>query len=183
LGSNFTDTVEPVNIKGLQEEIKRLKLEKEKISSAIALVSDASLDRIFVLDTNIIVDYLDTIKTISKMFLIEFAIPSVVVDELIGLTNRVDIGSPIKAFIKDLPPSFTIMAINGGLSSTLPTSKSTWPNDHRVKSNDDAIIYTACNCPGAVLISDDINMLLKAQANQLPVHSFKSFLEIFKIND
>ncbi|PJF17615.1 hypothetical protein PSACC_02556 [Paramicrosporidium saccamoebae] len=165
----------------LHRDIQRLKQKREQLCHTLPNQTAPPRSSIFVLDTNIIVDHLDTLMALDKLNCVHMAIPTIVVNELLGLAQtRLDIEKSISAFLDNLPPSFSFLSTDGLLSDLIPVARSVWPDCPQVRSNDDAIVYTACRCANAVLVSDDVNLGLWAHANRLPALSFEAFLHIFR---
>jgi hypothetical protein len=198
LGTNFTrivgnvkstqcgtEEVSPLTrpialVNDLYRDIQRLKQEKEQLGCTFLVQTAPPRNSIFVIDTNVIVDHLNTLTTLGKLHHVHMAIPTIVVNELQGLVQaRPDIDKSIPAFLDNLPPSFSFLSTDGVLLDVLPIERTVWPNCPQIRSNDDAIIYTVGRCANAVLVSDDVNLGLWAHANRLPALSFEAFLHIF----
>lgn len=169
----------PVSVESLQKEIEQLKLRRELLSQSKSAPPKISLEGIFILDTNILLDYLDTIKTAIRLHRIHCGIPTVVAEELRGLCqcSKRSSAKEALAFLLGNPLGFSSITIHGVVSDTSIGKKDFWPPDGELKSNDDAILYTVSQCPGAILISDDVNLTLKARAHQVDVMSFEQFLQ------
>lgn len=177
-------------VEKISAEIATLKLKKETLSQ----LEEASCNEkrpgnisksLFVLDTNVLIDKSDQIQDLIAFRDIYLGIPLLVRVELDGLLKssrkkRVERVLELFRALEEhsVPELATVrgLAINGTTVDCLRGGREVWPSDPLVRSIDDAILHAASLHGNAVVVSDDINMMLKGESQGVFVLSWAEFL-------
>lgn len=170
-------------------EIALLKMQRAHLLSSTSVIANRpSLDSsvLFVLDTNILLDYCCSLGQILLYHELTFAVPSLVLAELEGLSQGARRGDRAHAVLDFLhvPNHRWRGHIVGltvhGRATDLAVGEGRgerWPVTADIRSNDDAILWTVQKTKQAVLLTDDVNLALKATANKVLALSWPVFVE------
>lgn len=178
-------------IEQMRQEIDRLRLEKDALSQAVAQSKADILSPVYILDTNILIDHLAFLDGLLQRQPVRIAIPSFVLIELDGLIKSPRQGKSAETVAKYLdrvdPAALrgSLHGINaeGRLTRFIshpPGQRDLFPRSAEICSIDEAILYSAKRNGHAVLVSDDLNLRLKAQAMQVQVLPWGPFHQQFR---
>lgn len=173
-------------------EISTLKLQRAQLLSTAESTHNAKhtplLDpaAVYILDTNILLEYHASLDQVLQYHELIFAIPNAVLLELQGLcrgSRRGDVARAVFDFLaaprRQSKGCLLRVTSHGALIGLCleDTASERWPEGEDIRSNDDAILWTVKKTVGAVLLTDDINLSLKAAASKVPVFSWSCFIE------
>jgi rRNA-processing protein FCF1 len=152
------------------DDVKALKSKIKELSK----VSTFKLEpgkTVLVFDTNVVLRDLQLIRSLMESMAFPIILPLVVISELDGLCQNERLGASALEALQYLRSkvgkSFQLQTSRGTILSTLAFYSEEWSD--KFSTADDVILDACRQHPAVCLITDDINLRLKARTVKVPV--------------